>query len=237
MSEELKILIVDDELQARKRLRRLLEAVPDVEVIGELQDGVELPRRVEQGGVDLVLLDVQMRALSGVEALALIDDGGPSVVFVTAHDRYAVEAFDGGAIDYLLKPVEPARLSRALARVRERRRPPSRGAPRIGVSTRRGLVLVEPREVLFALIEGETVALHTDRGAFVTDFRIADLQQRLGASFERVHRRALLNLERVLRLEPNEAGGYTAHVDGGGEVPVSRQAARRLRKRWELPRG
>ena len=231
----MRVLIVDDELLARKRLHRLLDAMPDVEVVGELEDGAELPKRLEQGDVDLILLDVQMREISGVEALALIEEG-PAVVFVTAHDRYAVDAFDGGAIDYLLKPVEPAKLARAIARARERIKPKS-STERIGVPTRKGLLLFEPNEILYALIDGETVTLHTERGSFVTDFRIADLEKRLGEGFDRVHRRALVNLSRVVRLEPNDVGGYTAHVEGGGEVPVSRQAARRLRKLWDLPRG
>lgn len=231
----MRVLIVDDELLARKRLHRLLAAMPDVEVVGELEDGADLLKRLEQDDVDLILLDVQMRELSGVEALGLIEEGGPAVVFVTAHDSYAVDAFDGGAVDYLLKPVEPARLSRALARARERMKP--RSSSRIGVPTRKGLMLFEPSEILYALIDGETVTLHTERGSFVTDFRIAELEKRLGDAFDRVHRRALVNLSRVVRLEPNDVGGYTAHVDGGGEVPVSRQAARRLRKLWDLPRG
>jgi two-component system LytT family response regulator len=231
----MRVLIVDDELLARKRLHRLLDAMPDVEVVGELEDGAELPARLRENDVDLVLLDVQMREISGIEALGMIEEG-PLIVFVTAHDRYAVDAFDGGAVDYLLKPVEPARLTRALARARERLRPKS-AQSRIGVPTRKGLMLFEPAEILYALIDGETVTLHTERGSYVIDFRIAELEKRLGEGFERVHRRALVNLSRVVLLTPNEVGGYTAHVEGGGEVPVSRSAARRLRKLWDLPRG
>lgn len=231
----LRVLIVDDELIARKRLHRLLSAMPDVEIAGECEDGREVPARIAAGDVDCVLLDVQMREVSGVETLGLIE-GGPAVIFVTAHEAHAVAAFDGGAIDYLLKPVEAPRLAKALQRARDRIG--DRKAPeKIPVSTRKGVVLLDASEIEYALIEGETVTLGTRRGSFVTDFRIAELERKiLRGSFERVHRKALLNLDVVERLEPNESGGYVAHTIGGGRVPVSRQAARRLRRLWDLPR-
>lgn len=244
MSDVLRVLVVDDELIARKRLSRLLAAMSDVEIAGECEDGEEVAPHVKDGGVDVVLLDIQMARVSGIEAMGVLDPDDPVVVFVTAHPSHAVEAFDGGAADYLLKPVEPARLKKALDRARERlelrrmRSEPHAPAPpsRLAVPTRRGLVLVDPNEIRYALIEGETVLLHTTRGTFVTDFRIAALEKKLaGDRFERVHRRVLLNLDHVASLEPLETGGYIAITTDGGKVPISRQSARRLRRRWALP--
>ncbi|HEX8703389.1 MAG TPA: response regulator, partial [Myxococcaceae bacterium] len=120
MSQPLRILIADDEMLARKRLARLLSAMPDVEVCGEAADGDAVLAAARTGGVDVVLLDIHMPGLSGMDALALLPAGGPHVILVTAHADHAVEAFEHGAVDYVLKPVEASRLQKALERVRVR---------------------------------------------------------------------------------------------------------------------
>ena len=107
----LRVLIADDELLARKRLNRLLEGIDDVVVVGQCVNGKEVLDSVRDTEIDVVLLDIQMPKLTGVEALALMDPDRPVVVFTTAHADYAVEAFDAGAADYLLKPIEAARLT------------------------------------------------------------------------------------------------------------------------------
>lgn len=112
----LRVLIADDEPLARQRLTRLLQAMTGVEMAGECEDGAQVLKWVEQGGIDVVLLDVQMPGLSGTEALSLWPKDGPKVIFCTAHDTHAVKAFEEGAVDYLLKPVEAARLKKALER-------------------------------------------------------------------------------------------------------------------------
>lgn len=104
---------------------------------------------------------------------------------------------------------------------------------RLPLSTRNGVVLLDPAEVQAALIDGSTVVVHTDRGAFFTEASLADLEARLG--FRRVHRRALVNLARVARFEDNGVGGYTAHLAGGLKVEVSRAVARDLRREWGMP--
>src|SRR5262245_60228103 len=119
-AEPLRVLVADDEAIARKRLVRLLAAMPDVTVAGECADGHEVLERVRGGGIDAVLLDIQMPELSGIEALQLFPADGPVVIFCTAHSAHAIAAFDVGAIDYLLKPVEAPRLHKALERARDR---------------------------------------------------------------------------------------------------------------------
>ena len=111
--------MVDDEATARRRLMRLLESVPDVRLCGECADADEALERVRAGGVDVVLLDIQMPGLSGLDVLGLLPDDGPVVIFCTAHAEHAVAAFDVGAVDYLLKPVEAGRLRKALERARQ----------------------------------------------------------------------------------------------------------------------
>jgi two-component system LytT family response regulator len=258
----LRVLVCDDEVMARRRLARLLEALPGVSLAGECEDAAELLLRVRGGGIDVVLLDIQMPGLSGIDALALWPADGPVVVFCTAHSEHAVAAFDVGAVDYLLKPVEAGRLKKALARAREadvrnrfasetqRQRearaagatalgtaaPSGAGFPvRLALETRQGIVLLAPDEISHAQLDGALVTVHTSRGEFLCDLPLQELEQRLGPhGFMRVHRRALLNLGQVTRLDPVETGGFVARTAAGAAVEVSRLAARDLRRRLRL---
>lgn len=228
----MRVLIADDESLARARLARLLAAMPEVEVVGEVEDGAAVLARVRQGSVDVVLLDIAMPGLSGVDVMELWPPDGPAIVFVTAHADRAVDAFAGGAVDYLLKPVAPARLASALARVR----------PRIvkdgvlAVTTHQGVVLLPAASIVAIRIEGASTVIHSDRGQFYTDRGLADLEVSLGGRLTRVHRVALLDLTRVARFEPLDSGGYLAHAALGLTVEVSRQVARELRRRWGIGR-
>jgi len=239
---ELRVLIAEDESIARRRLQRLLAEIGGVRVVGEAHDGVELLEKLRGSEPDLVLLDIHMPRLSGLDALALMDPDGPQVVFTTAYAEHAVAAFEQGVVDYLLKPIESERLAQALERVRVRIGQPTspEGAAlptRIVVPTRKGLVLLRADEISHALLEGASCIVVARGQRFVTDFRLSELERRLPAArFRRLHRQVLVDLERVERLEPNASGGYVAYLTGGFEVPVSRQEARRLRREWELPR-
>lgn len=241
----LRVLIADDEQVARSRLQRLLGAMPDIEIVGECEDGDAVLARVREGGIDVVLLDIQMPKLKGTEALQLWPKDGPQVVFCTAHAQHALEAFDGGALDYVLKPIDAARLQKALARARERGAPEKFRAEiakhqidRLPITTRQGVVLVDPGTISHAVLEDELVTVFAGSEKYLTDYSLNELEERLGKGrFERVHRRALLNLSHVARLEPLETGGYFARTTGGHSVEVSRQAARDLRKRLGLRKG
>lgn len=254
MSQPLRILIADDELVARKRLARLLSAMPDVEIAGEAADGEAVLTAVRAGGVDVVLLDIHMPGLSGLDALALLPQGGPRVILCTAHAEHALSAFEHGAVDYVLKPVEPARLQKALERARGRQEkrepeapkaqpapvaaPLAKGLARLPIPTRQGIVLVDPETISHASLDDELVTVFTAQGDFLTDFTLQELADKLPAEgFYRVHRRALLNLAHVTRLEPLETGGFLAKTARGHSVEVSRQSARELRKRLGLRKG
>ncbi len=206
------------------------------------------------GGVDVVLLDIHMPGLSGLDALALLPEGGPRVILCTAHAEHAVQAFEHGAVDYVLKPVEPARLQKALERARARGpatastgtvsnppKPPgtpARGLGRLPIPTRQGIVLVDPETISHASLEDELVTVFTTQGDFLTDFTLNELVEKLPSEhFHRVHRRALLNLTHVARLEPLDTGGYLARTLRGHAVEVSRQSARELRRMLGLRRG
>jgi two-component system LytT family response regulator len=250
VSQPLRILIADDEMLARKRLARLLSAMPDVEVCGEAADGDAVLAAARAGGVDVVLLDIHMPGLSGLDALSLLPEDGPRVILCTAHAEHAVDAFEYGAVDYVLKPVEAARLQKALERVRARLGPKAgqepvkgpaagaKGLARLPIPTRQGIVLVDPDTISHASLDGELVTVFTTQGDFLTDFTLQELADKLPVEgFHRVHRRALLNLAQVARLEPLETGGYIARTTRGHAVEVSRQSARELRRMLGLRRG
>jgi two-component system LytT family response regulator len=236
----LRVLVADDEAIARKRLARLLGDMPDVELVGQCADAHEVLAALRDSEPDVVLLDIQMPDLSGLDAPKFFPPGGPSVVFCTAHPAHAVSAFDVGAVDYLLKPIDGPRLRKALDRVRERT-PGAAALPapgsleRLALPTRQGIVLVDPREITHAVLADELVTVYTQTQAYLSALSLQELESQLGGgSFVRVHRRALLNLAHVVRLAPNEVGGFVAETVGGHAVEVSRQAARGLRRRLRL---
>lgn len=235
MKPVLRVLAADDELLARKRLERLLSATPGVEFLGACASAEELLQRLREEDCDVVVLDIRMPGLTGLEASALLPEDGPVVIFATAHAEHAVEAFEVGAVDYVVKPVEAGRLQRALERARRQLMPAGTEAPeRLAVETRQGVLLLDPAQITHVEVDGAlTAVVSLEQGRVLTDASLGSLLPRL-TGFERVHRRALVNLGRVRRLEPQDSGGYLAHLEGGGAVPVSRQVARRLRRRLGL---
>lgn len=232
----LTVAVADDESIARKRVVRLLEAIPGVRVVGAHASAQPLLQQVASESVDVVVLDIQMPGLTGIEAHGLMGSDAPYVIFATAHPQHAVQAFELGAVDYVLKPIEAARLAKAIERARTHRGASASGPPapidRIPIVTRNGVVLVEPGRISHAVFDGSLVTLCTVEGErLLSDVTLQDLHDRLvGPHFSRVHRRALLNLHEVSLLRPTDSGGYVAVTKTGDEVPVSRQSARNLRK-------
>lgn len=240
MTMVLRVLVCDDELIARRRASRLLSEQADVEIVAECASGEEVLAKLAVEDVDLVVLDINMPGMTGIEAVMRMPEDRPYLIFLTAHPEHAVEAFDLGATDYLVKPVDEARLEKALDRARRQLAAPLRrdvrpaGAPlaRLAITTKAGVVLLGPDEVTHAIFDGQLVTVHTRDRAILSDATLQELEDRLStAYFERVHRRAIVNLLHVERLEPVMSGGYIARVAGGKTVDVSRQAARKLRRR------
>ena len=240
----LRVLVADDELLARKRMSRLAAAIDGVELVGVCEDGEQVLAAVAEEPVDVLLLDIQMPGLDGLDTSQLLPAGGPLVIFTTAHPEHALRAFDLGAADYLLKPVDAPRLQRALDRARERRFGAAEAAPasadgRIALPTRKGVRLVGPEALLCAIFDGSALTVHLaeDEGVerIFVDLSLGDLEGRLPCPpFLRSHRRALINLDAVALLEPTDAGGYLACIRGGPKVAVSRAVSRDLRRRFGL---
>lgn len=248
----LRTLLVDDEPLARARLRRLLAEHPDVDITGEAADGLEACRVIDESRPDLVFLDVQMPGLSGFEVLANVRHR-PHIIFVTAHDEFAVRAFDAQALDFLVKPVEPARLARALARLegpdaqRALQEDQARlralleamartqNAPR-RIAVRRGatVTLVEPESILFCRAEDKYAVLYTADGEHVVDRTIEELEATLdSARFLRIHRSAIVNLAAVRDLTAVEGGRFLVTLKDADATKLyaSRNGARLLRER------
>jgi two-component system LytT family response regulator len=237
MSMPLRVLVCDDEMMARQRAVRLVSSAPNIEVVAECASGDEVLAKLASEDVDVVLLDINMPGMTGIETTIKMPEDRPYVIFLTAHPEHALEAFDVGATDYLLKPVDQARLEKALDRARKKldapaSRPEGPAFARLAIQTKAGVVLLAPDEVTHAVFDGVLVTVHTKERSVLTDQSLQDLEAKVPTStFERVHRRALVNLLMIERLEPVLSGGYVARLVSGKTVDVSRQAARKLRRR------
>ena len=253
----IRTLLVDDEDAARSMLRRSLQSLPDFELVGEACNGVEALESIAQLRPDLVLLDIEMPGLNGFEVVQQLNaqpnelNGHstglpPAIVFATAYDEYAVRAFEANAIDYLLKPVQPERLERALTRVRERLAnrnaaqtaavrevAAQRAGPIRRLAARRGkrIVIVPLREIVRIEIEEKLVFACTATERLLIEKSIGELETLLQpAGFLRIGRGELVNLEMVRELMPWFSGTWRVKLSNGEERDVSRERARQLKE-------
>ncbi len=250
----LRVVIADDERPARSYLAALLRGCPDVDLVAEAEDGVEAVRLIEEHKPDLALLDLQMPELDGLGVVRLVRKSvQPLVVFVTAHDEYAVRAFEVNAVDYLLKPVDEARLREAITRVQERldradlreeatARVEAAAAAyeeatrpgyleRIPVRRRDEIVLVPVAQIASVVAEGELLHITTLRNERHTiTYRLKDLAARLDpARFVRLGRGALASIDTIARVHVMPGGTHLVTLNNGQELPVSRLQSRVLR--------
>lgn len=255
MKAMVRTLIVDDEPLARRRLRRLLAAHADIEVVGECGDGARAVADITRLRPDLALLDVQMPGLDGFEVVARVGaDHMPLVVFVTAHEEHALRAFEVAAVDYLLKPFDADRLGEALQRVRDRRAPGSRSKEdlvrrlavlleharsqdaypdRIAVKADGRVLLLAVGEIEWIEAAGKYVHLHTPARSFLLRESISELQKRLDPGrFARIHRSTIVQLGAVVEIEPTFHGECTVLLRSGRSVTLSRGYRGQLRARF-----
>ena len=223
---DIRALIVDDEALARERVRTLLAAAPGVEILTECTGGREAVEAILEHQPDLVFLDVQMPDLDGFQVLeALGDDQLPAIVFVTAYDEYAIKAFDVHAIDYLLKPIEPERFRKALARATKRgllSLLDERPIDRLVIRTRGKVSFLKPSEIDWIEADGKHARLHAGRETYVVRHTLTRLEQRLAShNFVRVHRSAIVNMDRIKELEPWFHGEYVVTLKDGTKLTSS----------------
>src|SRR5437667_4003066 len=250
---ELRAVLVDDEQLARDELGYLLGQVGGIEVIGQAGNGVEALTAIDRLQPDVVFLDVQMPGLTGFEvARRMVDKRAAShIVFVTAFDQHAIEAFEVNAVDYLLKPVDPARLEVAVDRARRRissDRPLNDQLERIvqlvterqnrrerlAIKVGERFLLVQADEVIYASLADDAITVVTNQHAGTSNYRTLDeLQARLDPSvFWRVHRSHLVNINKIKEIVPWFSRNYILRMQDqkSTEIPVSRIQTRRLRE-------
>jgi two-component system LytT family response regulator len=238
-------VIVDDEPLARKRIRRLLQAASDVIVVGEAADGEEAVRIVDEQRPQVMFLDVQMPRMDGFEAVRRIpEEARPLIVFVTAYQQYALEAFRASAVQYLLKPIEREPLRLALTRVRElvtARSNPSLTAfldrvqqrsafmQHVAVKSKGRVRLVPVDQIDWFESAGNYVRLHVGSERFLLRQTMSGLEQKLDPMlFVRIHRTTIVNLHRIRDTRPASHGDHVVMLHDGTQLQMSRAYRERL---------
>lgn len=247
----IRVLVVDDEPPARAKLRRWLVEESDIEVVGEAANGLAAAQLILSERPDLVFLDIQMPEMSGLEVASQLQaESAPLLVFVTAHDDHAVEAFDLNAIDYLLKPYDHERFLRALGRIRQRfaapapttSRDPSAAVGvarsalgpgrRLAVPEGEGLRLIDVSAIHWLEADDNYVHVHTVERAYLLRRTLQDLLQQLGETqFARIHRSAAVNVAQIETLKPRAKGDYEVRLRSGASLRLSRRYAHTLIER------
>jgi two-component system response regulator AlgR len=235
MTEALKTLIVDDEPLAIERLQILCARIPGIAVTGTAAEGGSALRLIESLKPDLLLLDIQMPGMDGMALARALGEcpDRPAVIFVTAHDRFALAAFDVAAVDYLLKPVEAERLERAIARIRkEIAAQPAPASSSLGgsrftrefwVPHRAGIVRIAARDIDLIEAERDYMRLHVGARSYLLHETITELERQLDpAEFVRLHRSTLVRRDRITGFRHNGQGAWEAEIKDGRWLRVGR---------------
>jgi two-component system, LytTR family, response regulator len=233
---KIRAMVVDDEPLARSNLKVLLARDADVQLVGECASGAEALREIPKKKPELVFLDVQMPECDGFDVLEQLGaELPPALVFVTAYDQYALQAFEAGALDYLLKPFSNARFARALQRAKERigagKERPAK-LERLAIKNSGGVLFLKIAEIDWIEAADYYVCLHVGARAHLLRRSMADVEKELeAASFCRIHRSAIVNLERVRRLETGQDGGTEVVLNTGTRLRLSRRYKKELQGR------
>ena len=236
-TQSLSVLVVDDEALARRNVTVLLSHDPDVAAVAECGSGQEAIEAIKRSKPDLLFLDVQMPECGGFDVLEMLGGDMPrTVIFVTAHDKYALRAFEAGALDYLLKPFDDARFVRALARAKERlalsAASDSQPLRRLAVKDKGEVTFVDVADIEWIDAAGYYACLHVGKDTHIVRRSLSDLERDLGEGrFLRIHRSVVVNLERVHGLELQVGGACEAILKSKARLPVSRRYRKRLEER------
>lgn len=254
MTSKIRVIIADDERPARSFLASTLRGFKDVTLVGEASNGTDAVKLIEREHPDMAFLDLQMPELDGLGVVRLLKKNRmPLIAFVTAYDQYAVRAFELNAVDYLLKPVEAARVRATLDRAQERleqkelrsdnaervqsaveqydKTVPRAPLERIPVRRRDEILLVPVRDIASVVAEGELLHIRTGQGDKHTiSYRLRDLEARIASSrYVRLGRGTIVNLDMINRIIPLPGGTYTVKLSNGQEFKVSRIQSRIIR--------
>jgi len=247
--KSLRAMIVDDEPLARTRIKRMLENIGSIEIVGECSNGREATQQIPKIQPDLVLLDVQMPEMDGFEVLQALKSKFPYVIFVTAYDQYAVRAFEVFALDYLLKPFNETRLEKAITRAREQieLKNDANFTEQISKlvedlkekSHLDRLVMKDERKIWFVPVhtidwieaEGKYVNVHVGKDSHLLRESLTALENKLNPKlFARIHRSSIVNVERIKELQPWFHGDYRVILSTGTELILSRTYRKRFQE-------
>lgn len=231
----IRALIVDDEVHARDEMEALLRETGEFSIVGKCADALEALREVRAQKPDVLFLDIQMPVLGGFELLGMIEEEiMPNVVFVTAYDEYALKAFEANSLDYLLKPVEKARLAKTIPRLKKMLREGDRSLPvrpelrRIPCVGSNRIKLVDVSDIEYAKADISGIHVVCAKGSFYTELTLKVLEAR--ASFVRCHRQFVVNIDRVDEIVLGESVQALIVTKSGKNVPVSRRYLKRLKE-------
>jgi two-component system LytT family response regulator len=231
----MRALIVDDELHPREELALLLAQTGEFELVGQAENGVEALAAIRRERPEVVFLDIRMPGVSGFDLLSMIDDDVmPQVVFVTAHDEFALRAFDEDAVDYLLKPVSPERLARTVERLKQRSAPSARPAfasapiTRIPCAGKRTIKLVNVTDIELVKSTLSGVYVVSGQGEYGTELTLQVLEARAGLL--RCHKQYLVNAAAIDEVSLGDGSNATIRTRSGHSVPVSRRHLSRVRE-------
>ena len=248
---KVRTLIVDDEQLARERMRQLLESEADIQVIGECADGNEAVATIQKEKPDLIFLDIQMPELDGFGVLeAIQDQKAPVIVFVTAHDKFALRAFEVHAVDYLLKPFDRERFKKALGhaldRVKQREtappdqaqaavltelKPSAKPLDRLAVKTSGRVIFVKIADIDYVESAHNYVEVHVEKQSHLLRETLNSIEARLPADkFVRISRSVIVNIDRVKELQPLFYGEYTVTLSNGTRLTLSRRYRDKLQQ-------
>jgi two-component system LytT family response regulator len=240
----MKTLIVDDERLARNELRRLLEAFPRIEIVGEAANSEEALEKIDQLGPELLFLDIQMPGKNGFELLSSIEGNVPDVIFTTAYDEYALKAFEFNALDYLLKPIDSTRLAEAINKVEDYQQHEIKRKENVKLLTTEDQVFVKDGEKCWfvklgkiRLFEsmGNYVRLHFDDQKPLILKSLNALDEKLDPhAFFRANRKHIINLQWIEKIEPWFSGGLQVTLKGGEKIEISRRQAIRFKEMMSL---
>jgi two-component system LytT family response regulator len=241
-ADRLRVMVVDDEEPARLALRHALTTIGGVDIVAECANGFEAVKVVGEARPDVVLLDVQMPKLDGFDVLELLGRDMP-VIFVTAHDEFALRAFEVHAVDYLLKPFTAERLAAALDRARRRQmtasvdpvelrqsaRPPGTSLDRVVIRDGAQVHVLPVDRIDYVEAQDDYVAFRTGGKTLLKEQTLGDLESQLdGRRFVRIHRSYLVNIERLSRVELYAKDSRVAILTDGSRLPISRSGYQRL---------
>jgi two-component system, LytTR family, response regulator len=237
----MRVILIDDEPLARNILKKYCESIPEIEIIGECENGFQAVKMIEDLKPELIFLDVQMPKLNGFEVLEILSHP-PKVIFTTAFDEYAVKAFDANATDYLLKPFLLERFQQAFDKVKTQHEPQEYTAKqlynhpdekhRIVIKDGEKITILPLDELIYIEAYDDYVKLYTAKERYVKKQTMAHFEKTLPSSlFVRIHRSSIIAIDRIQRIETIENGRYQVLLTNDVRLPISRSAFPELKQR------